>query len=92
MIFDSFSKSLIRAVFKTKYRSKVIKTHNIEATALRDYGKQLLQQDLSNSEEKHQLFIFGKVVNQKSEAVTNIERFLNVFSGISENCLKLPKK
>ena len=37
-------------------------------------------------------FIFSKVVNQKSEAVTNMERFLNVFLGILQNFLKLSKK
>ena len=37
-------------------------------------------------------FIFSKVVNQKSEAVTNMERFLNVFLGILQNFLKLAKK
>ena len=30
-------------------------------------------------------FIFSKVVNQKSEAVTNMEPFLNVFWGILQN-------
>ena len=37
-------------------------------------------------------FIFSKVVNQKSEAVTNMERFLNIFMGILQNVLKLSKK
>ena len=36
--------------------------------------------------------IFSKVVNQKSEAVTNMERFLNIFLGILQNLLKLSKK
>ena len=37
-------------------------------------------------------FIFSKVVNQKSEALTNMKRFLNVFWGILQNFLKLSKK
>ena len=36
--------------------------------------------------------IFSKVVNQKSEAVTNMERFRNIFLGILQNLLKLSKK
>ena len=36
--------------------------------------------------------IFSKVVNQKSEALTNMERFLNIFVGILQNFLKLSKK
>ena len=37
-------------------------------------------------------FSFSKVARQKSEAVTNMERFLNVFLGILQNFLKLSKK
>ena len=37
-------------------------------------------------------FIFSKVVNQKSEAVTNMQPFVNVFLGILQNFLKLSKK
>ena len=36
--------------------------------------------------------IFSKVVNQKPEALTNMERFLNIFFGILQNFLKLSKK
>ena len=36
-------------------------------------------------------FIFSKIGNQKSEAVTNMERFLNVLLGILQNFLKLSK-
>ena len=80
------SESFIRVVFKTKYGWKVVKTKVLwEITTLARFVK--IGGKTSIVE-----FIFSKVVNQKSEAVTNMERFLNVFLGILQKILKLSKK
>ena len=92
MIFDSFLKSFKRAVFKTKYGEMSYSQHRSnrskilwEITALARFVK--LGGKTSIVE-----FNFSKVASQKSEAVTNMERFLNVFLGILQNFLKLSKK
>ena len=74
-IFDSFPKSFTTAVFKSKYGHEVMKTLNIEATALGYYGNSTLARGKTYIAE----FNYIKVVGQKSDAVINTDFFLNVF-------------